>query len=128
MSKFSRYVERILEENNFEFNEFINVSGISKSYYYKLAKDSKISLSIVVATNIAKGLNVHLEEFFEGIGVIGVINEYLVTDDQALYFMHNNEEFIKMCGMDINKLTTAEINEYVNFIFKCMKMGSYKYI
>lgn len=127
MTRLGRFIERTLEENKIEFKDFIKNSGISKSYYYKLSKDSNISLSIVVATNIAKGLNVPTEVFFEEIGVIGVINEYLLTEEQAFTFMKNNDDFIKMCGMDINKMTTAEINEYVNFIFKCMKMGSYKY-
>ena len=128
MTKLGRYIDRILEENNIDFKDFITKSGISKSYYYKISKDPNVSLSLVVATNIAKGLNIHTEEFFEGIGVIGVINQYLLTEEQALKFMQNNDEFIRMCGIDVNKMTTAEINEYVNFIFKCMKMGSYKYL
>lgn len=128
MTRLGRFIDRILEEKEINFIDFIAKSGISKSYYYKLSKDSTVSLSIVVATNIAKGLNLYPEEFFEGIGVIGVINEYLITEEQALTFMQSNIEFVKMCGMDVSKMTTAEINEYANFIFKCMKMASYKYL
>lgn len=128
MTRLGRFIDRILEEKEIDFNDFITKSGISKSYYYKLSKDPNVSLSVVVATNIARGLKLYPEEFFEGIGVIGVINEYLITEEQALSFMQSNDEFIKMCGLDVGKMTIEEINEYANFIFKCMKMASYKYL
>lgn len=128
MTKLGDYIDRILEEKNIDLNEFCKNSNISKPYYYKIKSNKNLSVTLVVATNIAHGLNVHPEELFEEIGVIGVINKYLVTEEQALIFMKDNDDFVKMCGLDVSKMTSAEINEYVNFIFSCMKMASYKYL
>lgn len=128
MTKLGKYIDRILEEKKISLKDFCKNSNISVSYYYKIKNDKNLSITLAVATNIANGLQIHPEILFEEIGVIGIINEYLLTEEQALTFMKNNKEFINMCGIDSNSMTKAEINEYVNFIFKCMKMSSYKYL
>ena len=127
MTKLGKHICEILQKEKITIEDFCEESGISKSYYYKIIKDENLSITLSVATSISKALKELPEVLFEEIGVIGIINEYLLTEEQAIHFIKLNEAYFNMCGIEINKLTRSEIYEYVNFIFHCMKMSSYKY-
>ena len=127
MTKLGRFIVRTLKEKNIKTSEFLELSKISRSYYYKIRKDDNVSITITVAEAIAFALNIDLKLLLEEMGKISILNNYVLTEEQAINFVKINDSYLRMCGLDYSKMNNTEIKEFAEYIFSNFHMASFKY-